>query len=124
MQAYSNPKRESDPHALPDLEVFQATAQEIAEGMEDEIRNAMKMPQFRLANMYGSVRAAMLDYIVKENGVEGGWCYWYCLPGCMPDSSLFGPFKSAKEALADARENAQDDYDDYDESDEADEDKA
>jgi hypothetical protein len=63
MQAYSNPDRESDPHALPD----------------------------------------------KESGATGGWFWWSCFPGCLPDSSAFGPFKTRAEALADARETYGDD---------------
>jgi hypothetical protein len=35
MQAYSNPDREADPHALPDLEIFQLTAAEVAENAAD-----------------------------------------------------------------------------------------
>ena len=31
-----------------------------------------------------------------------GW-YWHaCLPGCMPDGDLSGPFQSEAEAIADA----------------------
>lgn len=32
-----------------------------------------------------------------------GWYWQTCLPGCMPDSDPFGPFKSETQALADAR---------------------
>lgn len=42
---------------------------------------------------------------------ETGWFYWFCLPGCLPDSEPFGPFSTESEALADARENAGE-YDD------------
>ena len=31
-----------------------------------------------------------------------GWYYWYCFPGCLPDSDPFGPFASYEEAEADA----------------------
>ncbi len=34
-QAYSDPSRESDPHALPDIEVFELTAHEVAESVTD-----------------------------------------------------------------------------------------
>ena len=33
-----------------------------------------------------------------------GWFYWFCLPGCLPDSEPFGPFDSERDALDDARE--------------------
>ena len=107
---YSNPKRESDTYALPDIEVFEMTAAEVAEMDEDLIRDAMKRPEFRLAAMNSRVREKMLDTLVEENGITGGWCWWSCFPGCMPDSDPIGPFKTHAEALADAREGA-DEYD-------------
>ena len=27
-----------------------------------------------------------------------GWYYWTCLPGCLPDSDAFGPYRSAVQA--------------------------
>ena len=71
-QAYSDPSRESDPHALPDLEVFQE---------------------------YGGVRDCDMN--------EPGWFYWYCFPGCLPDSEPVGPFASEAEAIAAAQEECQ-----------------
>lgn len=35
---------------------------------------------------------------------EDGWFYWYCFPGCLPDSDPIGPFESFNEALEDVRE--------------------
>lgn len=63
-QHYSDPARESDPYALPDLEVY-----------------------------YSGYPAS-----------DPGWYYWYCFPGCLPDSDPIGPFDSEADALADARE--------------------
>ena len=31
------------------------------------------------------------------------WFYWFCLPGCLPDSEPVGPFETEEAALADAR---------------------
>lgn len=33
-----------------------------------------------------------------------GWYYWYCFPGCLPDSEPMGPFATEDEALADAQD--------------------
>ena len=68
MQAYSQPDRESDATALPDIEIFRLTAHEVAA-------------------------------MVTEEGIEGGWYYWYCFPGCLPDSEAIGPFLSYRAAL-------------------------
>jgi len=81
-QHYSDPRRASDPHALPDIETFKK---------------------------------------------DDKWYFWYCFPGCMPDSDEFGPYDTEKEALADAQEDTEDneaEADDYDPLDEMDRDGA
>ena len=103
-QAYSNPSRESDIHALPDVEVFQLTAIEVAETMEDEIYEFSKRHEFRLASMNSAVRAKMFDVMVEELEIEGGWFWWSCFPGCLPDSDPVGPFRTYDEALKDAQD--------------------
>ena len=105
-QHYSNPDRASDPYALPDLEIFQLTAAEVAERDEDLIYEYMKRHEFRLAGMNSRVRQRMLDAMIDEEGITGGWFYWYCFPGCMPDSEAVGPFATHAEALADAQDYA------------------
>jgi hypothetical protein len=106
MQAYSNTARVSDPYALPDIEVFQLTAREVAAMDEDTCNEYMRRHEFRLAFMNSKARDAMLDAMVSELGIEGGWFYWYCQPGCLPDSEPFGPFESEELAKQDAIDNA------------------
>lgn len=106
MQAYSNPDREDDAHALPDLEIFQLTAREIAEHNEDLVHEYMKRHEFRLAGMNSRTRDAMFDAMVEAEGIKGGWFYWYCFPGCMPDSEAIGPFDTAAEAKKAAQDEA------------------
>ena len=105
-QAYSNPERESDPHALPDLEVFEMTATEVAESSmyEDEQFEFMRRREFRMAAMNSRDRDAMLDAMIEELDITGGYFYWYRFPGCLPDSEPVGPFETKAEALAAARE--------------------
>lgn len=79
MQAYSDPKRVDDPHALPDVEVFYMD--------EDE------------AEAYG--RGTECTY-------GRGWYWQACFPGCLPDSDPIGPFTTEAEALADAQSGAED----------------
>jgi hypothetical protein len=40
---------------------------------------------------------------VNESGYA--WFYWFCQPGCLPDSEPFGPFKSYSEAIDDLMNN-------------------
>ena len=86
-QEYSNPKRAKDAYSLPDIEVFHLTAQEAAVALAGE-----------------------------EGGTEGGWFWWPCFPGCIPDGPAIGPFKTRAEAIADAREGTEDDDDMEDEA--------
>jgi hypothetical protein len=104
MHTYSDIEREDDEYALPDLELFELTAHEVARMDEDAVYEFSKRDEFRLCHMNGRVQDAMLDAMVKELGITGGWFYWYCFPGCLPDSEAVGPFKTHKAALAAARE--------------------
>lgn len=89
-QAYSNPKRASDPYSLPDVEVF----------YHDGSRS----------------RTRVLAHNADEQH-DPGWYYWYCFPGCLPDSEPMGPFATEAEALADAQADVDDDDDSLVESD-------
>lgn len=106
-QEYSNPARRSDAHSLPDIEIFELTASEVAEMDEDTIHEYMRRPEFKLAAMNSQVRARMIDAIVYEQELTGGWFWWSCFPGCMPDSEPMGPFKTYGEARDDAQEGAE-----------------
>lgn len=81
-QIYSDPKRASDPHALPDIEVF---------FLSDHMIGAD-----RLAS-----HAAGVDPSWERFSV--GWYWWACFPGCMPDGEPLGPFSTEAEAIADAQ---------------------
>ena len=103
-QAYSDPTREDDPRTLPNIETFELTALEVAEMEEDLIWEYMRRHEYRLASMNGKVREAMLDAIVDEEQITGGW-YWRAgFPGCLPDGDPIGPFRTEAEALEDAQD--------------------
>lgn len=104
VQFYIDPDRESDPHALPDAEVFQLTAREAAELDEDMVSEYQGRPEFRLAGMNSATREAMFDAMIAEEGVTGGWFWWSCFPGCLPDGAPDGPYATRAEAIAAARE--------------------
>ena len=76
-QAYSNPARAADPHALPDIEVFFLDPQEAA---------------------------TMSNELDDDSEMEAGWYWWACFPGCMPDSEPEGPYATEAEALAAAQD--------------------
>lgn len=109
---YSDPRRESDPYALPDVWVTQLTAEEVAQGMEDEYYEFSRRTKFRIASMSPRVQRDMIDAMIEELGIKGGWCWYYCQIGCMPDSGPYGPFDTEAEAIADMR--SQQDFDDSD----------
>lgn len=84
-QHYSNPKRAKDAYSLPDLETFYRTQEENRE--------------------YGDVDG-------DDNPMPAGWYFWYCFPGCMPDSEPNGPYDTEALAVLAAREDAGTDEDD------------
>lgn len=104
MYLYSNPADEQDTYKLPDVEVFQLTAEEAALLDEDMIRHYMKRPEFRLATMNSRARERMLAAMIDEQGIEGGWFFHFCFPGCLPESNPFGPYASHAEAVQAARD--------------------
>ena len=105
-QHYSNQEREDDPYALPDIEVFQLTAREAAEQDEELVFEYSRRHEFRLADMNGKIREAMFDAMIEEEAIRGGWFYWHCIPGCLPDTSAIGPYSSRKDAIRAAQDSA------------------
>ncbi len=90
MQAYSNPEREQDEYALPDVEVFHH---------EHAKRELCALNAGHKAELYG-------ECITDDEGdcLGTGWYWWTCSPGCLPDSEAMGPFKTREEALANAQD--------------------
>jgi hypothetical protein len=81
-QHYSDPSRADDPRALPDVEVFY----DDADIMNGHARN----------------------FDGNGDPVQAGWYYWYCFPGCLPDSDAIGPFATEQEAIEAAQEDWRD----------------
>lgn len=86
---YSDPSREDDTYALPDVEVFYMTASDFINADE---------------------QMWMHERMTDDKDVDAdnlaGWYYWFCFPGCLPDSDAIGPFASEAEAVSDAQENS------------------
>lgn len=101
---YSTQEREESDHALPDIEIFQRTAEECA--LDDEDMVAEYLKEFPLANFNSRDRGRMVDAIIEREGIGGGWFYWYCFPGCLPDSEAMGPYESFDAANQAATEDA------------------
>ena len=98
-QVYSDTSRENDKWSLPDAETFQLTAAELAESADFADEQYGYLKRFPLAAMNSKVREKMLDTMIDELCIEGGWFYHYCLPGCLPDSSPIGPFDTEQAAI-------------------------
>lgn len=99
---YSDTMRETGPHSLPDVEVFQMTAEEVAEADEELVRSYLK--RFPLAAMNSREHEKMLAAMIEEEGITGGWSWWSCFPGCLPDSGPMGIYATREEAETAARE--------------------
>lgn len=99
--AYSDPSREADQWSLPDVEIFELTAEEAFELDEDTVR--MYLRQFPRATMSSRERDRMIQAAIDAGDACGGWFWQACFPGCLPDSEPIGPFDTYADALADAQ---------------------
>lgn len=81
-QHYSDETRESNPFALPDVEVFYVDS-----SIDHDVLNEDSV-------------------FIDDDGeyLGDGWYWWSCFPGCTPDSDPIGPFATEQEALDDARD--------------------
>lgn len=98
-QHYSNPNREDEPTALPDVEVFQSRS-----------ADCPYCTSTNMADSFGeyhcdSCTAGRKGYAVHSEDETNGWFWWSCFPGCLPDGEPNGPFATEAEALADAQNN-------------------
>ncbi len=89
-QHYSDPSRENDKWSLPDVEVFHLTESEAYDINKDNGCTCAKHESCEC-----DAPAAL----------EEGWYYWFCFPGCLPDSDPIGPFATEQEAIEDAQSN-------------------
>ncbi len=71
-QHYSDPTRADETYSLPDVETF-----------------------------YRTKTANKADGWIDEDGdpYDAGWYFWFCLPGCLPDSDPSGPYPSEQAAI-------------------------
>jgi hypothetical protein len=96
-QYYMNPSDVNDPTKLPNILIMFCQY-----GYCKECRS------LRISEV-GIKREACNDPECKLEDVsveitDAGWFWWFCLPGCVPDSEPNGPFEREDLALADARE--------------------
>ena len=76
-KVYSNPEREHEPHALPNIEVF----------------------------FHDGQNTITFDNGVQSHfGMTTGWYWWVCFPGCLPDGEPVGPFETESEAIQNAQD--------------------
>jgi hypothetical protein len=89
MQFYIDETREPDPYALPDGEAFELTAEEAAQFLEeDTVWQYLK--DYPLATMNSRDRGRMIDAMVADGVLSGGWFARVCFPGCLPETDQIG----------------------------------
>ena len=105
-----DPERESDTHALPDLELWEDGIYSVTctkgcgtfdvPSSEVEAESSASGPAARCY-----CPSCEWQVGTAEKTERRGWFFWFCLPGCMPDSSVFGPYDTEQEALDAARQD-------------------
>jgi hypothetical protein len=103
-QHYSDPSRENDPHALPDIEVFEASIVHIECRCGDyDIAEGESFEDITCPSCDRKPESA--GFVSNADGTpKTGWFWWTCFPGCLPEGWPNGPFDTEEEALADAQE--------------------
>jgi hypothetical protein len=82
VQFHTDRTRRHKPHALPDGEVFW-------QGSHCDTESHTQLTS-----------TCHVDTCYRE----AGYWYWYCFPGCLPDSDPIGPFPNIFRAVRDARQ--------------------
>ena len=127
MYLYTDETRESEPMALPDVEVWSESSVElmcscgcynvpistrdgadsvVVDGNNDIIEGATACAA---ADLYAVLAAPCVSCGgtgILDDVEHPAWWYAFGFPGCMHDSETFGPFDSEAAALADARETS------------------
>lgn len=134
--AYTDPRRESDPYALPDVEVFEVWTD--ANGKQHNGWNVCEeegyeFPMSKLDNVDGhwyivthetfsethphapDCAKCIAEGKIPETGYEpcsDGWYYQFGSPGYIPSSDPYGPYETEQAALDAARDDCDYDMDD------------
>lgn len=76
------------------------TKQELIQAIRaDDNFNSLEVFSSEYSEVENEFGETELD--LNDTGATG-WFYWFCMPGCLPDSEPFGPFDTEHEALTDA----------------------
>ena len=99
---YSDKSRESDAHALPDVEVFQAYSHQCEDCSEGPI--PLSPDYYGLVYVKGACPTCGGTVRCTDTKMH----HWYAFgfPGCLWDSDPAGPFDTYEQALTEARESA------------------
>lgn len=98
---YLSPKRESDPHALPDVEIFCGRPMKCRScGTGGFMPDGAQECEMTLA------AECCADASMRVTDTQLAWGYAFGFPGCLWDGDPVGPFDSEAEALIAAREAA------------------
>lgn len=109
-QHYSDPDRIDEPHALPDVEVWQDYVTIVRSKCgEFEVGRASDAARGFCPSCDRATCVRDLDtFDPEESGIQHterlAWFAWYCLPGCLPDSEPYGPYPTEQDALDAIRE--------------------
>lgn len=58
---------------------------------------------FRASDPYTQPDIETFTHEDEGPGLEPGWYWWSCFPGCLPSGDPYGPFPTEQAALKDAR---------------------
>lgn len=94
---YSDPARESDTYALPDVEVFHVDAGEWFVDEDGERVDVSDVTDW--TDDDGTVLWEVTASGMACEPNAAGWYYWFCFPGCMPEGEPIGPYETEQAAV-------------------------
>lgn len=108
-QAYSDPSRANDLHSLPDVEVWDDYVTIIRSrcGEFEVSRRSEEARGFCPSCDRAMCVDSLNTFEPSQSGIQHtdriGWFWHVCFPGCLPESSTFGPFETEADALSHAQ---------------------
>lgn len=105
-QQYSDPKRAKEANALPDVEIFEVKAGEWYVDEDGERVDPSEVESYEHPEQGTCYQVKATRMAVEP--CKAGWYWWFCFPGCLPDSEPSGPFKTENAALTALRKECRD----------------
>jgi hypothetical protein len=95
---YIDEQDSEKPYSLPTGLTFAIKEREALDYL-DEYTLLEYLSEYPLASTDSQEHERMIQAMIDNGDLLGGWMVCICIPGCMPDSDMYGPFPTSQEAI-------------------------